>query len=255
MQVFIRSLDVTQESESSMKSHLPLSILFALQLSTIACSSSDDGGSNPASGGATSTGGLGNVAGTGTSGASVGGNGPGSSATNTVGGSASGGGTTAASTPGTSTFTGKLFINEVCPSNKSGAMDEAGAYPDWIELYNGSTEDISLSGFHLTDAADDPTKSSLDGSLTIKAGGVLLLWADGDRDEQGALHTTFSLSAAEEGVFLFDATGKLVDSTTWTNAAADTAFARFPDGTGAFTWCAAGSPNRTNGASCKTANP
>ncbi|MGC4067590.1 MAG: lamin tail domain-containing protein [Polyangiaceae bacterium] len=121
-----------------------------------------------------------------------------------------------------------------------------------FELYNGSDEAISLSGFHLTDSVDDPTKSSMDASLTIKAGGVLLLWADGDRDEQGALHTTFSLSAAGEGVFLFDASGKLVDSTTWTNAAADATFARLPDGTGAFAWCASGTPNRTNGASCKT---
>jgi hypothetical protein len=249
-----------------MKTHLHLTILVAIPLFTFACGSSDDSASNNTTGGAagasqngaiggasssSTTGGVGNLGGN-ASDTSAGGNAQGSSTENTGGSNVGGSGTSGTQTqPGASTYAGKLFINEVCPSNKTGPMDEAGAYPDFIELYNGSTEDVTLSGFHLTDSVDEPAKSSLDATLTVKAGGVLLLWADGDQAVQGALHTTFSLSAAQEGVYLFDAAGKLVDSTTWTNAAADTSFARFPDGTGAFSWCAGGSPNRTNGASCK----
>ncbi|MGC4067589.1 MAG: hypothetical protein QM784_23670 [Polyangiaceae bacterium] len=113
-----------------MKSHRCLSILVAVQMSMLACSSSNDGGGNPSQGGATAMGGLGNLAGASTIGNPSGGNDPGSSPS--TGGSVSGGGASATSTPGTSTFTGKLFISEVCPSNKTGAMDETGAYPDWI---------------------------------------------------------------------------------------------------------------------------
>ena len=155
----------------------------------------------------------------------------------------------AAPTPN-SPFSGKLAINEVCPSNKTGPMDEAGAYPDWIELYNSSSEAINLSGFYLSDDSDEPTKSPLAASLSIKPGGVLLIWSDGDAVEQGALHTSFSLSAGGEMVLLLDPDQKVIDSVEWTGAAPDTAYSRFPDGTGPFSWCARGTPNRANGNSC-----
>ena len=36
--------------------------------------------------------------------------------------------------------------------------DEAGQYPDWIELYNASDETITLNGLYLTDDTNEPTK-------------------------------------------------------------------------------------------------
>jgi hypothetical protein len=148
-----------------------------------------------------------------------------------------------------SSYAGKLAINEVCPSNKTGAIDESGAYPDWIELYNATAEDISLSGFSLTDSADKPTKAPLASTLTIKAGGVLLLWADGDTD-QGDNHLPFKLSATGEPVILLDSEQKTVDSVEYSNASTDATYSRLPDGSGSFTWCSAGTPNKANGQSC-----
>jgi hypothetical protein len=143
----------------------------------------------------------------------------------------------------------KVAINEVVPSNKTGAIDEAGAYPDWLELYNHGTEEVSLAGFYLTDNIDEPTKGALDASLKIPAGSALLLWADGDVD-QGALHLPFNLAASGEGLYLFDSEKKLVDSVEWTTANPDTAYARFPDGTGALSWCSTPTPNKANGSAC-----
>lgn len=145
---------------------------------------------------------------------------------------------------------GKLTINELCPSNKTGAM-EGGSYPDWVELYNSSSDDINLNGFYITDDNTMPTKFPLTkDTLTVKAGGVLLLWADGDVDE-GDFHLGFSLSAAGETLSLLDPDQKVVDSVTWSAAPPDQSYARLPDGTGSFSWCATGTPNLKNGSACE----
>ena len=52
----------------------------------------------------------------------------------------------AAMTPTVST----LLINEYCTRNAT-FYDEAGDYPDWVELYNTGAEAIDLSGYMLTD--------------------------------------------------------------------------------------------------------
>lgn len=172
-----------------------------------------------------------------------------------AGGNTDPGSTTAASTGGStsdiakSPLAGKLTINELCPSNKTGTM-EGGSYPDWIELYNSSSESISLKGFYISDDEADLTKFPLaKDTLVVPAGGVLILWADGDADETD-FHLGFSLSAAGEVVTLLDADQKVVDSATWANAEADKAYARMPDGTGNFAWCSKGSPNVKNGSAC-----
>ncbi len=53
-----------------------------------------------------------------------------------------------------------LLINEFMADNEMTIEDpdEAGDYPDWIELYNGSDESVTLSGLFLTDDLDKPTK-------------------------------------------------------------------------------------------------
>ena len=53
-----------------------------------------------------------------------------------------------------------LVINEFMADNKSTIEDpaETGEYPDWIELYNGTSETIILSGMFMTDDLNDPAK-------------------------------------------------------------------------------------------------
>lgn len=162
---------------------------------------------------------------------------------------ASGGGTSDTSLTPNSPLAGKLTINELCPSNKTGTM-EGGSYPDWIELHNASAESISLKGFYISDDNADLTKFPLaKDTLVVPAGGVLILWADGDADETD-FHLGFSLSAGGETVTLLDADQKVIDSVTWANAESDKAYARMPDGTGDFAWCSKGTPNRANGSAC-----
>ena len=76
-----------------------------------------------------------------------------------------------------------VLINEFMPSNQSTITDEAGAYPDWIELYNPGSRDVDLGGWFMSDDLENPDKSVLSDELSIPAGGFLLLWADSDEDD------------------------------------------------------------------------
>lgn len=182
-----------------------------------------------------------------------------SSSDPSAGGSTSTGGSSSSATaagggtdtplPRSSPYAGKLIINEICPSNRTGAT-EGGSYPDWVELYNSSSDDISLVGFYITDDNAQLTKYALTKpTLVVKAGGMLLLWADGD-DGETDFHLGFSLSAAGETLTLLDSDQQVIDSMSWSNAEIDKAYARLPDGTGDFAWCSAGTPNRANGSAC-----
>ena len=54
----------------------------------------------------------------------------------------------------------RLVINEFMADNKKTIEDpvEPDEFPDWIELYNGTSDTVTLSGMFLTDDLNDPTK-------------------------------------------------------------------------------------------------
>jgi hypothetical protein len=49
---------------------------------------------------------------------------------------------------------GKIVINELMASNSVSAYDEEYDTPDWIELYNNSTERVNLKGYRISDRND-----------------------------------------------------------------------------------------------------
>jgi len=53
-----------------------------------------------------------------------------------------------------------LVINEFMADNKTTIEDpaESGEFPDWIELFNGTSDTVILSGMFLTDDLNDPMK-------------------------------------------------------------------------------------------------
>ena len=77
-----------------------------------------------------------------------------------------------------------LFINEALASNKNGIKDESNSYEDWIELYNGSNNDLNINELYITDKKDNPYKHEIqlsDGILI--SNDHLVLWADDDEDD------------------------------------------------------------------------
>jgi autotransporter-associated beta strand protein len=75
--------------------------------------------------------------------------------------------------------TAQVVINEFVASNGSTASDEDDAFVDWIELYNGGTDPVDLSGWGLSDEPTERFKWQFPAGATIQAGEHLLVWASG----------------------------------------------------------------------------
>lgn len=98
-----------------------------------------------------------------------------------------------------------IYINEICAS--SAKTD------DWIEIYNGTTETVDLSGFGLSDNAGRPRKWQFPGGTVIKPGAYLGVFANGTgQSTSKKLCTGYRLSA-EGGysVTLCDPNGQIFD--------------------------------------------
>lgn len=125
-----------------------------------------------------------------------------------------------------------LVINEFMASNRSTLedLDEPGEYPDWIELYNGTSSAIDLGGLYLTDDVLRLAKWRIAPGVVIGSGQWLVFLADDD-GTQGPLHTNFNLSASGEAIALVDADGQtILDAIVFDAQEEDVSFGRFPDG-------------------------
>ncbi len=98
-----------------------------------------------------------------------------------------------------------LVINEVMTNNQTSIedSDEPGDYPDWIELYNPTSNPIDLARFHITDDPNRPLLNPLSKGLVVEPHGFIILWADG-APEQGPTHLDFRLSRDGETLGLYD---------------------------------------------------
>ncbi len=140
-----------------------------------------------------------------------------------------------------------LVINELMASNSSTMADEHGDFDDWIEIYNGGTETIALTGMSLTDDLSVPDAyvfPSTFPATTIAPGEYIIVWAD-DEPEEGDYHAGFKLSADGEPLYLLDG-GVIVDDTTWQPLGPDVSWGRWPNGTGGFKTLGTATPGAEN---------
>ncbi|MCO4773597.1 MAG: lamin tail domain-containing protein [Deltaproteobacteria bacterium] len=121
-----------------------------------------------------------------------------------------------------------IVMNEFVADNATGITDSTGT-PDWVELANLDSEEVSLDGWSISDDYSTPGRHPLDG-LTIPGNGYLLLIAAGD-SALGDEYLSFRLSASGEALLLSDADG-IVDDINYLAQQTDLAMARQPDGTG-----------------------
>lgn len=122
----------------------------------------------------------------------------------------------------------KLVINEV-----------TSAGDDNIELFNGGSAEQDLSGWYVMDADLDPAKKYVFPEGTTLAPGAYYVLV-------GKTHHMFGLGGAD-AVYLYDASGALIDQTEWADGDAKVAtWCRLPNGTGAFQVCATASFGAAN---------
>lgn len=109
---------------------------------------------------------------------------------------------------------GDVIITEVMTANASYMKEDDGEYYDWIELYNRSSQPVSLAGYGLTDDSGNPAKWRF-GDVSLAPGQYLTVMASGlaedDSVKKKYIHTSYKLSADGEILALFDNTGKLLD--------------------------------------------
>jgi predicted extracellular nuclease len=103
--------------------------------------------------------------------------------------------------------------------------------PDWIEIYNPSSFEISLTGYKIYDAggqAGTKPKKSFPSGTFIPANGFIIIVTD-DTASSG-----FGLSSNGEEVWLEDASGLIIDDVTFPSMDTTQSYCRFPDGTTAW---------------------
>lgn len=145
---------------------------------------------------------------------------------------------------------GSLLINEFMAGNNNVIVDpdEPFQYPDWLEIYNTSTNPVTLSGKYLTDDLTVPNKYLIPEGVTIAPGGFVVFYADGE-PHQGPLHTNFRLSKNGESIGLYDSDANgmaLIDAYAYGSQANPTSEGRYPDGTARWTTLSAPTPGAVN---------
>lgn len=101
-----------------------------------------------------------------------------------------------------------LEISELMSSNGCAVLERrAGDYPDWFELYNRSTDTISLDSFLVS---DNRSKLYSLPKWKVPPQARVLLWCDGIGENDDAL--PFKLSSQGEELFLFSNDSVVIDS-------------------------------------------
>lgn len=121
-----------------------------------------------------------------------------------------------------------LFINEFMASNDNTIADENGNYGDWIELYNGSENDIWLGNKYLTDNLGSPNKWQMP-DFDLESGDFVLFWADGNPGA-GEFHTNFKLSKDGEEIGIFTENLTNIDEIVFGEQETDISYGRVKDG-------------------------
>ena len=88
-----------------------------------------------------------------------------------------------------------LWINEVQPDNLTGITNSAGQHTGWLELYNPSTNTISLNGLYLANNYTNLLQWAFPTNAIINAGQFKVIFADGQTNlsTTNELHTSFIL--------------------------------------------------------------
>lgn len=125
-------------------------------------------------------------------------------------------------------------LTELMADNANTLDDQFGNSPDWIEIYNPNSFDLSLEGYHLTDKAGEPTQWSFPAGATIPSNGYLVVFASGENltNPTEPLHTNFSLKSGGEYLALIDRDGTtILTSFSFPKGKQDVSYGLESDGT------------------------
>lgn len=123
-----------------------------------------------------------------------------------------------------------VVLNEVCAKNTS-YLAADGNYYDWIELYNPSAAAVDLSGYGLTDKAEEPYRFVFPEGTKIEAKNYIIVFCDSAiTAQEGIFAAPFGLSKDGETLTLTDKNGNIADTITFGAIETNVTYGRCPDG-------------------------
>lgn len=138
-----------------------------------------------------------------------------------------------------------IELSEAVSSNKSFLRGSNDTYDDFIELYNNSGSDVSLSDLYITDNSKKLTKAPLP-DVTVASGEYLTIIcsSSGTNIPKGYHHVAFSLSAIGESIYITDGVN-ILDSMVVPTLGDDESYGR-PASSASFAYLDSATPDATN---------
>jgi len=131
-----------------------------------------------------------------------------------------------------------LVLNEVLANTQS-LTNSDGRLSNWVELFNPSTNNVSLFDLSLSDDPALPRRWVFPTNVTIGANSSLVVYLDPDvpasTNNTLRLYAGFALKSTGEGIFLFNrlsSGGGLLDAINFGLQTPDFSIGRVPDGVG-----------------------
>ncbi|MCC7231951.1 MAG: lamin tail domain-containing protein [Bacteroidia bacterium] len=108
----------------------------------------------------------------------------------------------------------QVVINEIQPSNTNTIADENGEYPDWIELYNSGNNPADLSGYGLSDNANQPFLFRFE-NTTIPSHGFLTVFASDENKSD--INTHWETAVRDNDSWKYRVNTSTPPDTNWRN--------------------------------------
>jgi CotH kinase protein/Lamin Tail Domain len=129
-----------------------------------------------------------------------------------------------------------LWINELQADNLTGITNSAGQHTGWLELYNPSTNAISLNGLYLADNYTNLLQWAFPSNAVINAGQFEVIFADSETNlsTTNELHTSFTLPGGTGSLALTrlatNGQQQVLDYVNYQNIQPNDSYGSFPDG-------------------------
>ena len=142
---------------------------------------------------------------------------------------------------------GQVVINELVASNSMLVEDpDFNQSSDWVELFNAGSDAVDVSGWHLTDNANDTTKWTFPAGTVLEPGAFVVVWCDGENSGSEGLHAGFKLSSQGEEVALYQADLVQADHVVFGMQSTDISLGRAQDGSATWGWFNVPTPGESN---------
>ena len=128
-----------------------------------------------------------------------------------------------------------LWLNELQADNLSGITNGPGQRVPWLELFNPTTNTVSLDGLYLSTNYSSLTAWAFPSGASINPGEFKVIFADaqGALSTTNELHTSFTLSSGSGSLALtrlYDGQPQVLDYIDYTNVAPNHSYGSAPDG-------------------------